>query len=348
MLKTALRILVAGAMVAVATGQSRAQENFQFSQTSAVLNGGGGQGDCGSSTECGDCISNDCCEQPCIGNWRDNTVVFAATDAWSNIGDGVIALGSPFGAARTQGNYGVRFGSNTGFGLGDSRVRAQVGSSYGAYDLKGRTNFTGATSASAVEQQIFATAGLYKRSDILNGDAIAWGVVYDYMYDSDWGAQGNSNLNFGQIRSIFGYALSESNEVGISSTLRAQSDSAALVGFTASRIHAVDQANIFWHHNWQSGGDTWLSVGAADSPTSWTLGFAGQAPLSRGVSLFTSANYYIPGSATGAAGATEEIWNVTAGLSISLGGKAYNRTVSGNAGMPLLNVADNGTFALQR
>lgn len=349
-------MLIAGAMVAVAATSARANDGsydggVQFSQTSALL-GGGGQPGCGDAQAgCGDCTdscANACCD-PCLGTWQDNTILFAATDAWSNLGDGVAAA-SPFGLTRVQANYGVRFGANTGYGIGNLKVRAQLGSSYGAYDLKGRTDFTGAPGIreGAVEQQVFITGGFYKRSEILNDDPVAWAVVYDSMYDSDWGAAGQGNVNFGQVRTYYGYALSESNEVGIWGTARAQSATAAPLGLAPGKFRAVDQSNLFWHHNWESGGDTWLSIGVADAPTSWTLGFAGQAPLSCGVSLFSSANYYIPGSRTGGAGSAEEIWNVSAGLAISLGGKAHNRTVSGHGGLPLLNVADNGTFGLQR
>jgi hypothetical protein len=371
MLKRCFHVLVLGVTVVIGANSAMAQ-NFQFAQgelqrlpdvaaasaampaqdgwivrgqTCATMGGCDDAGTCGAAAHCDDC--DDCCDD-CIGNWRDNTVVFLASDAWSNIGDSVSA-GNAFGSVRTQGNFGYRTGFNTGLGLGNLPFRAQVGASYGAYDFKGRSNF-GTAIDSAVEQQIFFTAGLYKRGDICDGDRISWGVVYDHMYDDRWGAFTTNNVNVGQIRGIFGYALSESNEVGVWGATRAQNDQATLIFSTLPTftVRSVDQVNAFWHHNYAFGGDSWLYVGAADSPASWTIGFSGQAPLSNRLALFGSTNYYIPGSATGSAGSTEEIWNVTVGLSFYLGGKAANSTVSGHKGLPLLNVADNGTLAIQR
>ena len=43
----------------------------------------------------------------------------------------------------------------------------------------------------------------------------------------------------------------------------------------------------------------------------------------------------------------EEYWNVSFGVAIYLGGNALSRTVSGNAAVPLLPVANNGTFTVK-
>lgn len=285
------------------------------------------------------------CGDGCVGNWRDNTVVFLASDAWTNIGDTATA-GNAFGQSRVQSNFGFRTGFNTGVGLGNLPFRAQVGASYGAYDFKGRGNFPGAID-DTVEQQIFLTAGLYSRSDVCCGDRISWAIVYDHMYDDGWGTFANNNVNLGQVRGMFGYAWNECNEFGVWATTRAHQDTANVATPVATAtIRAVDQVNAFWHHNYEFGGDTWLYLGTADSPSSWTLGLSAQAPLNDRAALFANCNYYVPGSATGSAGGTEEIWNVSLGVSWYLGGKASNGSVSGHKGLPLMPVANNGTFAV--
>jgi hypothetical protein len=68
------------------------------------------------------------------------------------------------------------------------------------------------------------------------------------------------------------------------------------------------------------------------------------APLSNNVALYANFNYVVPGSATGLVGAAEEQWYAGIGLTVYLGGKAVNPTVSGNRGLPLLPVANNGSL----
>jgi hypothetical protein len=46
------------------------------------------------------------------------------------------------------------------------------------------------------------------------------------------------------------------------------------------------------------------------------------------------------------AGSREEFWNVTAGVAYYPGGKARATSVCGHRWMPLVPVADNGSFAL--
>jgi hypothetical protein len=284
-----------------------------------------------------------------MGSWRDNTIVFIGSDAWKNFGDA--ALATP-GNVSLSNNFGYRTGFNTGLGIGQFPVRFQVGASYGAYDLKGRFDtlpvFGVDSHPNSVEQQVFATAGFYKRGDVCCGDRISWGVVYDYMYDNRWGTFANE-VELGQVRGLFGWALNAANEIGIWGATRMQNDTAILLtpAMGLPTIHAVDQVSAFWHHNWAYGGDTTIYGGYADSPASWVIGATGQVPLSPRTALYGSTAYIVPGSATGPVGNSEEIWNVSVGLAFFLGGKASADSVTGNRGLPLLNVADNGTFAVQ-
>jgi hypothetical protein len=281
-------------------------------------------GDCTGDAGCFDACDDCGCD--CVGNWYDNTLVFAAADGWRNAGD--FFLPSSFGF-RTGYNIGHRL-------LGDSPIRGQIGASFGLYDLNGRT-----VGGSGAEQQIFLTGGIYKRSDICAGDPISWGVVYDYMDDNNWGFAG-TNVSVGQVRSIFGYAWDEANEFGVWAAFRAQDDAADI-----GDVRAQDQVNGFWHHNWDFGGDTTIYSGWADDPGVATVGFFGQAPLSCNTAVFGGANYVISERSNGFEAEVTDIWNVSFGLVYYFGGKAENLSVSGNQGLPLLPVADNGTFAIQ-
>jgi hypothetical protein len=78
------------------------------------------------------------------------------------------------------------------------------------------------------------------------------------------------------------------------------------------------------------------------------FGTKGEVPLSNCVSLFGGAQCILP-SASGGSGNdkfAEEYWNVSVGFAYYPGGNAVSNTVAGRRWMPLLPVADNGSFAI--
>jgi hypothetical protein len=296
---------------------------------------GGGKGD---GKDCDGKGDGKGCGDECVGNWRDNTEVWAGADAYKSIGDSATAL-----PAALTNSFGAVGGFNTGLALGDSRVRAQVGASYGVYDWKGRT---GALKNSSLEQQTYVTFGFYKRSDVCCGDRISWGVVYDQFFGHQWGWAANE-VYLSQMRGIFGYALNECNEVGVWGAFHTHNDTATLLA-PATPIRTMNQANAYWKHNWAFGGNSTMYMGGFDQAdvASWQFGMLNTAPLSDSVSLYGNFTYVVPGSATGLVGAAEEQWNASVGLVYYMGGKAVNRTVSGNQGLALLPVANNGSFLI--
>lgn len=290
----------------------------------------------GSCTACESCMSDSCCE--CIGNWRDNTQVWFGADAYKSLGDTIVPPGP---LTSWMDSAGVVGGFNTGFRLGQSRVRGQIGASYGVYDLKGRDT----VSTSSSEQQTFITAGLYKRSDVSADERISWGGVFDQFFGHQWGYLAGE-VYLTQFRGIVGYALSESNEVGFWGTIHANNDG-SVTGFL-NPIRAMNQANVYWRHNYDFGGQTMAYVGGVDSADvgSWLVGVLGQAPLSDTISLYSNVTFAFPGSKTGPVGANELEWNLGLGLMYSFGGKAVSPTVSGQKGLPLLPVANNGSLLI--
>jgi hypothetical protein len=68
--------------------------------------------------------------------------------------------------------------------------------------------------------------------------------------------------------------------------------------------------------------------------------------LSDYTALYGLFTFSFPSSETGVIGSLEEEWAFGAGLVYYLGGKAVSPTVSGRKGLPLLPVANNGTFLL--
>ena len=280
-----------------------------------------------------------CCADP--GCWQDNLVFFLASDAWKTKADEDLS----------GNNFGFRFGFNSGWGISDgTSVRAQFGASYAAYDLSGRNaNATNVVNPSSAEEQVFVTAGFYKRGNVCCGDPVSWGIVYDYLHDDNYGEEGD-RIQVSQFRFVAGYATSVCNEFGVTGAIRLEDDVITSAVQGTALISSMDYVALYWKRNWAYGGDTTLLVGLADDPGDVLLGLRGTAPLSCNVALFGNFHYYIP--STGAGNVfpnawTEDTWNVTFGLAFYPGGKASSDTVSGNAGLPLLPVADNGSFPTQ-
>ena len=292
---------------------------------------------CGCDVGCDNGCDSGCdgyCACDCIGNWWDNTTIFLAGDGWKGVGE--------IPAGGYGNNFGLRTGFNTGLGIGESNLRAQIGGSVGFYDFRGRS--LGDGDNTEVETQLFLTTGVFKRSDIACGDAWAYGVVWDLMNDNNYGV-GGDDLTLSQFRGQLGYAVNECNEIGVWGAVRASDDDWSVSrGAPRTQLRTVNQGNVFWHHNWQFGADTTVYGGVADGLSQGTFGLLGNAPLSNSVALFGGFNYYAPSATAGQPGATEEFWNVTFGIAWYPGAKAVNHTVSGWKGMPLLDVANNGTF----
>jgi hypothetical protein len=285
-----------------------------------------------------------CCDACCddVGTWRENTLAWIGGEAYKSIGDS----DPPFGVATDYMNSaGLVGGFNTGFGLWSlENVRGQVGASYGVYDFKGRDT----VSPSSAEQQTFVTLGLYKRSDVCCGDRVSWGLVYDQFWAHQWGLFAGE-LYVGQVRGIVGYAVSEWNEFGVWGAFRTTGDNSVPgISPPLAPLRAMNQYNVYWRHNYDFGGQTMLYVGGHDPADlgSWVFGLLGQAPLSDYVALYGNFTYALPGSATGLIGSNEEEWNVAFGVAYYFGGKAVSPTVSGRKGLPLLPVANNGSFLI--
>jgi hypothetical protein len=281
---------------------------------------------------CTDCDAGCADECGCVGNWLDNTEVFLGGDAYAALGD--------FPAGGFGNSFGLVSGFNTGFGLGDLGIRGQFGASYGFYDFKGRAG----GEPNSLEEQFFLTGGIYRRADMASGERFSWGMVLDGMTTDNWGINANE-LDLAQFRGIAGWAINECNELGLWGTSNL-SDDLVVIGGATPIVRAMKQVNAYWKHNWEFGCDSMVYVGAIDSADigDWVFGFTGRAPLSHRAGLYGGFNYVTPSTDTGALADPEDAWNVHFGLVFYLGGKAVSPTVAGDPGLPLLPVANNGSF----
>jgi hypothetical protein len=136
-------------------------------------------------------------------------------------------------------------------------------------------------------------------------------------------------------------ALNQSNEVGFWGTAHTNSFDARI-----GTLQAINQYNLFWGHNFNYGARSMVYAGLADKSSvgSWTTGTQLTAPMSQRVSLYGNSAFMFPSSSNGLVGSTELLWSVSCGMSFSFGSKTVSRNISGQCGMPLQQVANNGTF----
>jgi hypothetical protein len=275
-------------------------------------------------------------------------VIFAGVDNYKSIGDRLTNINGGTGSLTSS--FGGVVGFNSGFGLGDWDLRGQFGASYGAYDPRGRVALI--PEATEIEHQEFVTAGVYKRGDMLHDcDPISYGLVCDAFFAENWGINANT-VNLGQFRAIAGYALNQCTEIGAFGTVNMWDDEAAVTIAGAPgvqrEIRAANQLNGYIRRNTAFGASLMAYAGGFDEADiqSWQFGLTGDAPLSCNCSLYGNFNYAVPSATAGPNGSGEEQFGIQVGLAYYFGGKAASRSVTGQRGLPLLDVANNGSFLI--
>ena len=117
------------------------------------------------------------------------------------------------------------------------------------------------------QQQTFVTTGFFRKAKC--DQRLSFGLVYDWMYNTDWGIYGNSPT-LGQWRGQIEYSLNDCNGVGVWGAKQRSWLRAATVcecGFTVTN-RAISQVNLFWHHKFAcSCADSWLWIGIPDHRT---------------------------------------------------------------------------------
>jgi hypothetical protein len=286
-----------------------------------------------------DALAGIACEEGC----DDYAVVgFAGFDSFKGISDG--ALNS---------NFGVVTGANMGaplLGLGDRGIGWQVGISYGIYDLDGRSTFDNAKS----QTQTFVTTGLFRKAH--DDQRVSFGLVYDWMYNQEWGVIANSPT-LGQWRGQIEYALSGCNAVGVWGCQRDLGSVQAANNFVVTD-KAITQANLFWHHKFESAADSWLWIGIPErgrinlteggSLYDWTIGANVQVPLSDRFALYGNASYSHPSAAAGAIASAEQGYDVGMGIVWYFGRNAVSHSINGKCWTPYMPMANNSNFLVDQ
>lgn len=267
-------------------------------------------------------------------------VLFNEADSWRGRPDGSYPNNDGIASGFNYGSRMGRVSDWTGLGF-------QFGASYGVFDWNGRSS--NANNIAGAQTQVFVTTGVFKKlSDHSNW---SYGLVHDWMINRNFGTEG-TNPTLGQWRGQISYAMNPWNEIGVWATLRDLgmtrfSDANGPVAY-----RAIDQGNMFWHHKYRFGGDSWIWLGIPQenrlgdngSLGNFIVGGNVSSPLNDYVSVYANMQYMHPSAAAGPQGSTESSWYVGAGLSYTIGGWARSRTVAGNGWLPLMGVANNGTF----
>jgi hypothetical protein len=249
-------------------------------------------------------------------------------------------------------NNGIRVGFNAATRLGPisdlTGIGLQAGSSIGVYDWAG-TDYR-LQNQNQAETQGFFTYGLYRKPDEIS--RVTGAVVQDISTNANFGVYAQSPV-LSQLRAQLGYATSASNEFGVWGTAHVFASTRDIPGIGAATWQSINQVSGYWHHKWSAGGpDTWLSVGlpaydrlvGGGSVGDYLVTASANCPLNDAVSIYSSVTYMHQSAAPGPAGADDEAWNFTVGLMIYPMRNARTSTVAGQRWMPLLPVADNGSF----
>ncbi len=209
-----------------------------------------------------------------------------------------------------------------------------------------QNNFEGNYLTTDERNQVFATAGLFRRMDW----GLQGGVVFDYLHD-EWDYQ----ADLGQLRAELSYLWCGCNEIGFwcaigvnnSTDLEFRRPVTATNGnisFTTSNgtMEVNDLFAAFFRRQFVCGGQGRLFAGFT-SNSQGLLGADATVPINPNWALRSSFTYATPGNDESDTDPkyTRESWNV--GVSVvwtpcgrSKCGQDYCR--------PLFNVADNGTF----
>lgn len=286
-------------------------------------------------------------------NWHrgllNNTYVWLGGETYKSIGERLTNING--GTGSLTGSFGAVGGINTSFGIDEFPIRLQAGASYGVYDFRGRLAIV--PQSTETEKQTVYTVGLYHRGDALGGNFLSpfsVGVVYDTFRATDWGINAN-NIHLAQFRGMAGYALTPWTEIGVSGTTPSGHDQAAITVAGApgllTTIHAMSQRNVYLKQHFDFGGDLTVYGGSlVQGIGSYHVGMMGQAPLGPYWSVLANINYVMPHTPAGPLGSGQEQFSASFSLAHYFGGNAAAPTVSGYKNLPLLPVANNGSFLI--
>ena len=267
---------------------------------------------------CDDCDRGDPCDDWSIGT---DMTLFGGVHGFKGPSDG-----------GQNGNFGFQEGINWGGPFWRTRG---IGFQLGA--LAVQSNLDGTASFDDTRSQLFVTAGFFRRQ--MCGYGWQWGLVYDQLTD-----EFDEEFDAAQARGEVSY-LWRGHELGLWFTSEV-SDGDSGEGAELIRFEPIDMSAVFYRRRMMSGGEArfW---GGLTGDSDGILGADFRTPLSCDWELVANFNYIIPQDNDNELVDSNEAWNIGINLvwyvcrdgALKAGCSPYR---------PLLNVADNGTFVVDR
>ncbi|MGV3484622.1 MAG: DUF6666 family protein, partial [Planctomycetaceae bacterium] len=205
-----------------------------------------------------------------------------------------------------------------------------------------QSGLSGAEFTDDTRNQVFVTGGLFRRVDF----GLQYGVVVDYLNDDWWfhndlvQLRGELSWNDGCMRE-FGYQFMAGVDDSTSDT--------SVITATGTRFRGTvsfeptDQHRLFFRQSTGGGGQYYAFVGGT-SQSDGLLGAGMMTAARRGFAFQAGTAYLIPNEGRGNGGNENESWNLSMGFIYRPGGKQ----ACGRYCRPMFDVADNGTFMVDR
>lgn len=236
------------------------------------------------------------------------------------------------------------FGFYGGFNFGLPLCRITCGLFSGQFGVRSvQTNFGGAGFTAESRDQLFMTAGFFRRVDY----GFQGGLVYDFMWDNWF-----TDSQVIQARAELSHLWVGGTSFGFRYHGNASDDntSGVLVGNDISEIRTFseDSYRFFLRHEAMGGGFGDFFIGWTDSRQT-IVGFALDVPITHSLAAQTGVTYYgddTPATATTDqfGGYLNEAWNIYTGFSWRPAGRQWYRGYD----RPLFDVADNGSMLIRR
>lgn len=205
------------------------------------------------------------------------------------------------------------------------------------------SNLSGSSFTAEERQQIFVTGGVFRRVDW----GFQAGVVLDYLHE-DWYLE----ADLVQLRGEVSWLYPCHHEIGFWFTANTQKDT-VISRFVENgqqtpdeeTFQATDLFAFFYRYRVNNcGGATGRLFAGFTGAADGLLGADIQVPINDSWAFQTAFTYLVPDESNTAIGHIEEAWN----FGISLAWRPAGGFLTPNYYRPLLSVADNGTFMVDR
>ncbi len=286
-------------------------------------------GCCPPANDCRDCMIDEDCWGKGLGGLLYNTEYFFGAQGFTS--PGFLVNGNRSG---DDSSFGLHTGINMGLPLRHLTC-GLVSGQLGARVV--HSNFNGVTYAPERREQVFVTAGLFRRVDY----GLQFGVVYDYLNETWF-----YDMTTMQIRSDLSWVWYGGSQLGFRFARGIGNDFVNVPFSPSIRGTVLDNYRFYYQHAHACGGFTEFSAGWAGRDYA-LVGFDNEMPVTDCFALASSLTYLIPNvdSATRfATGSNEEGWNVAISLVYRPRARNWYRWYHA----PLLPVADNGSMIIRR